>query len=423
MNESVYLTHQACVVCAILDNDRLILSIPIESRWFTIERVVIDAMLLLASRGDRIDIFSLSQIIGIEHLNRLIDIQKNHYGSKAGYETYLTAIRKEFEERETKRLVLVALKEIEGGGEASEVLSDLMSKITAVAMYDGANHVYNIKQAAKLFVEHLEDVIDAKNTGGMGISLGIGELDRILGSLQPSDLTIVGARPGVGKTSFCLSVLRNIAKTGKRVGFFSTEMSVIQVMQRFYSLDSGIEAHKLRYANLTDADYARLSASTAAAINLNFRICDLPAITVREIAMQARAWAANGGVDLIAIDYLTRIRVENPKGNQNLDIGNIVTELKNLARTLNIPVMCLAQLNRGPVNRADKKPMMSDLRDSGIIEQEADQILMLYRPEEESPEIIIEKNRHGEVGTVRCRFDSKTMRWDDDDFNDNFGRA
>jgi len=146
------------------------------------------------------------------------------------------------------------------------------------------------------------------------------------------------------------------------------------------------------------------------------RICDKPAITIGELSMQARAWAADGGIDFIAVDYLTRIHPDKAGFNRNLDVGLIVTGLKNLARNLNIPVMVLAQLNRQSENRKDKRPIMSDLRDSGLIEQEANQIIMLYRPEEDeggSPELILEKNRHGECGIVRVDFEPSTMCWRD----------
>ena len=120
---------------------------------------------------------------------------------------------------------------------------------------------------------------------------------------------------------------------------------------------------------------------------------------------------ADGGIDFIAVDYLTRLQPDKQRENQTLSVGEIVTSLKNLARILNIPVVVLAQLNRGSEKRADRTPVMADLRDSGVIEQEADQIIMLYRPEDGAPEVIVEKNRHGECGSVRCLFEPSTMHW------------
>jgi replicative DNA helicase len=276
---------------------------------------------------------------------------------------------------------------------------------------EGKAHNYTSKEAMTVFIDKLTEIHDAKDSGGIGLKTGINDLDNVLGGLQPSDMTIVGARPGVGKTAFAISILHSLAKKGKRVGFFSTEMAVFQVMGRLASLEGNIPAAKLRHADLDDLDFARLSNATNSITGMDFRICDKPAITVGELAMQARAWQADGGIDFIAVDYLTRLHPDKPSQNQVQDVGNIATALKNLARNLNIPVMVLAQLNRGSTNRADKTPVMSDLRDSGVIEQEADQIIMLYRPEEGAAEVIVDKNRHGECGVVRCIFEPNTMHW------------
>jgi replicative DNA helicase len=218
--------------------------------------------------------------------------------------------------------------------------------------------------------------------------------------------------------------MRNVLKQGKRVAFFSTEMSVFQVMSRFASIEANIDAHKLRQANLDEQDFARITAAIGQILGFDLRVCDKPAITIGELSMQARAWAADGGLDFIAVDYLTRLHPDKAGSNQNLDVGLIVAGLKNIARNLNIPIMVLAQLNRSASQRKDKRPVMSDLRDSGIIEQEADQILMLYRPDDDGaelddikdPQVIIEKNRHGSTGIVRCEFEPSTMHWRDKEF-------
>jgi replicative DNA helicase len=127
--------------------------------------------------------------------------------------------------------------------------------------------------------------------------------------------------------------------------------------------------------------------------------------------MMTRAWKSNGGLDLIVIDYLTRIKPEKSQHNKNIEVGETVTAIKSLAKMIETPVILLAQLNRSGASRANPRPVMTDLRDSGVIEQEADNILMLYRPEGESPEIIIEKNRHGSCGVVMCDFIQEVMEW------------
>ncbi|MGZ5053351.1 MAG: replicative DNA helicase [Methylobacter sp.] len=406
------------IVSVLLNNPEKILTAQIEARWFGKHRRIVEVMQSLAAKGVTVDAFSVADEFGGDGsmLAVVVDIQRNVFGSKHNFDKYISDLRVLFESRIIGDALHKAQQDIANHDSPSAVLSGLISESMKLVNAEGKNFNYTAKESMRCFVEKLEEIYDAKETGGTGLKTGIDALDKSMGGMQPSDLTIVGARPGVGKTAFAVSVLRNIAKTGKRVGFFSTEMSVFQVMGRFTSMEANINAHKLRHADLDDLDYSRLTAATSIIAKFNMRICDKPAITIGELAMQARAWAADGGIDVIAVDYLTRLRIDKPSGNQNLDVGVIVTELKNLARNLNIPVIVLAQLNRQSASRKDKRPIMSDLRDSGIIEQEADQILMLYRPDEDetgTPEVIIEKNRHGECGIVRCEFEPSIMCWRD----------
>lgn len=406
-----HLNTENILVSILLTRPEKILTKHIEPRWFERNYRVIEAMLSLTGKGITIDVFSVSKEMGGKGLNSLIDIQKNPLGAAQNYSRYVDDMRSKFEARTIKQAIETALEEIKQGATPGLVVSALIDDAMKAASVEGKSYNYTAKEAMSVFIDKLSEIHEAKDTGGIGLKTGIDDLDKVLGGLQPSDMTIVGARPGVGKTAFALSVLRNIAKQGKRVGFFSTEMAVFQVMSRLSSLEGNIPAVSLRHADLDDSEYARLTAATHSITGMSLRICDKPAITVGELAMQARAWMADGGIDFIAVDYLTRLHPDKSSQNQVQDVGNIATALKNLARNLNIPVMVLAQLNRGSTNRADKTPVMSDLRDSGVIEQEADQIIMLYRPEEGAAEVIVDKNRHGECGVVRCIFEPNTMHW------------
>jgi replicative DNA helicase len=417
------------IVSVLLNSPDKILSSQIESRWFIKHRRIIEIMQSLAASGVTIDAFSVAEALGGANgvLARIADIQRHVFGSKHNFDHYIESLRGVFEARIVADALQRAQQKLADNESPSSVLSGIISESMKLANADGKKFNYTVKESMRCFIEKLEEIYDAKETGGTGLKTGIKALDASMGGMHPSDLTIVGARPGVGKTAFSVSVLRNVAKSGKKIGFFSTEMSVFQVMGRFTSIEANINAHKLRHADLDELDYSRLTAATSVISQFNLRICDKPAITIGELAMQARAWAADGGIDLIAVDYLTRLHIDKPSGNQNLDVGVIVTELKNIARNLNIPVMVLAQLNRQVSNRKDKFPVMSDLRDSGIIEQEADQILMLYRPNDEEekeggkPIIIIEKNRHGGCGIVRCEFEPSTMCWRDFEHEYHYG--
>lgn len=408
-----YQEVERIIISILLHKPEKILSKHIESRWFKDYQVVIDAMLTLAGKGVAIDVMSVSKQMGGKGLSQLAGIQQSGLGSALNYARYVDEVRHQFESRSIKSAIETALADLNSGAKNSEVITGLIADSMKATSTEGKAHNYTSKEAMTVFIDKLTEIHDAKDSGGIGLKTGINDLDNVLGGLQPSDMTIVGARPGVGKTAFAISILHSLAKKGKRVGFFSTEMAVFQVMGRLASLEGNIPAAKLRHADLDDLDFARLSNATNSITGMDFRICDKPAITVGELAMQARAWQADGGIDFIAVDYLTRLHADKPSQNQVQDIGGIVTALKNLARNLNIPVMVLAQLNRGSTARADKTPVMSDLRDSGVIEQEADQILLLYRPDdgEGAPEIIVDKNRHGECGVIRCLFEPSTMHW------------
>lgn len=415
-----YVQYEEVVISALLNNPELIFTVNLESRWFIKYRRIIDAMQSLAGAGITIDVFSIMDKIGDQSLlGRLVDVQKNVHGSKNNYAGNIEKLQAHFEADAIHKAIKKADIEIGEGEPPNSVIATLISESMQIAGAEGKNYLYNATESLQVFIERIEEIYDTAAEGGLGLKTGINQLDKAMGGMHPSDMCIVGARPGAGKTAFGITVLREIARQGKKVGFFSTEMSVFQVMSRFVAQEGKINAHKLRDANLDEQDFARITAATSVIRELSIRICDKPAITIGELSMQARAWQADGGLDFIVVDYLTRLHPNKVSysQNQNLEVGVIVTELKNLARNLNIPVMVLAQLNRQGSSRKDKRPIMSDLRDSGIIEQEADQILMLYRPDSEesedilSPEIIIEKNRHGETGIIRVDFEPEIMLW------------
>ena len=406
-----YNDRERQVIGILLMQPEKVLSELLEPRWFEKYYRVVEAMLSLSAKGVSVDVFSVSKEMNGKGLAALIEIQKDSWASEKNYSLYLKDVRTSFEARVIKKSVENALRELEDGSKPSQVIAMLIEESIKSSTTDGKSFNYTSREAMAVFVDRISEIYEAKDEDSLGIKTGIDTLDEVLGGIHPSDMMIVGARPGVGKTAFALSIMRNIAKTGKRVGFFSTEMSVFQVMSRLTSLESGILANKLRKADLAEEDWPRLTMATQNIAGLNFRVCDKPSITIGELMMQSRAWMADGGIDFIAVDYLTRLQPDKQRENQTLSVGEIVTSLKNLARILNIPVVVLAQLNRGSEKRADRTPVMADLRDSGVIEQEADQIIMLYRPEDGAPEVIVEKNRHGECGSVRCLFEPGTMHW------------
>lgn len=407
---------EEAIVGILLRNPDKLLTIPLESRWFKTYRKTISAMQRMAGNGVEIDAVSLADELPSVPLKTIVDWQRNEFGADSNYGYYVEQVKQSFLAGGVKSSIAGALSALENGDGFADVVSGMMTRISEVTTANGQNFTYDTKKAMSMFIDHLEKTFEAKDRGGLGLKVGIADVDDILGGMHPSDMIVVGARPGQGKTAFAMTTIVNLSRQGKRVGFFSTEMSVTQIMGRMTAMVSGINAKTLRDASMDDAEYSRLTAATIQIQDLRVLICDKPSITVSEIVMQARSWAMNGGLDFIVVDYLTRIKPDKATDNRNLDVGEIATGMKNLARVLNVPVMVLAQLNRGSMNRANKRPMVSDLRDSGIIEQEADQVLLLHRPGLEGDgnqrdEIIIDKNRHGECSIAYCHFVAHLMRW------------
>lgn len=426
-----YAQYEQAILGMLFSKPNLILTENIEDRWFITYRSIVTAMKKLTANDVAIDFLSLAEVLDKDDLHLLGVLNNNPYMNVPtdNYKKYLKLLQDQYVLNIIRSSLQNGIDEIDAGNGSVQVLSNMLLEVMQSTNVEEKKYTYTAKEGMREFIDKLSETYDALDAGGVGLKTGIKRLDDIMGGLHPSDMVIVGARPGAGKTAFSLSIMSKLMLERKRVGFFSTEMSVVQVMARLASLESRINAKKIRDADLDCEDFARITAIHNRIVEYDLRICDKPAITVGELSMMARIWMTNGGLDFIVVDYLTRLHPDKKSTNQNLDVGQIVTSLKDLARNLNIPVMVLAQLNRQMSNRKDKRPIMSDLRDSGIIEQEADQILMLYRPEAQEgskivppSEIIVEKNRHGECGIAQVAFKPEIMEWcdldsgsDDDD--------
>ena len=255
-----------------------------------------------------------------------------------------------------------------------------------------------------------------------GIPTGIGELDDTITGLNRSDLIILGARPGMGKTSFALNIARNVAvQSGRRVAFFSLEMGREQLASRLLSSEALISGTKLRTGELSDSEWPRLVEAADILSKTEIYLDDSPGITVPGIKAKVRRLK---DVDLIVIDYLQLMTSARPIDNRVQEISEITRSLKIMAKELNVPVITLAQLARGSEKRTDHRPVLSDLRDSGSIEQDADIVLFLYRdeyyaqehgPDDEgdknSAECIVAKNRHGEIKNIPLHWRGEFMRF------------
>ena len=259
------------------------------------------------------------------------------------------------------------------------------------------------------------DVIEraSKTKGNVtGIPTGFIDLDYKLSGLQPSDLVLIAARPSMGKTAFVLNIAQHVAfRQNKSVAIFSLEMSKEQLVNRLFSLESHVDAQLLRTGNLSDTDWEKLIEGAGTIGNSRMIIDDTSGISISEMRSKCRKYKLEHGLDLVIIDYLQLMSGSGGRRNESRqqEISEISRSLKGLARELNVPVVALSQLSRAVEQRTDKRPMLSDLRESGAIEQDADVCMFIYRDDYYNPdtedkniaEIIIAKQRNGPIGTVR----------------------
>lgn len=279
-----------------------------------------------------------------------------------------------------------------------------------------------------------------QSDGLTGVPTGFTALDRITSGWQPSDMVIIAARPGMGKTAFVVSAMRNAAVDFKKpVAIFSLEMSSLQLVNRLISAEAELESDKIKKGNLEEYEWEQLIHKTAKLSEAPIFIDDTPALTILELRAKARKLVAQHGVELIIIDYLQLMSGDSSKGggsgNREQEIASISRSLKNIAKELNIPIIALSQLSRAvEVRGGDKKPQLSDLRESGSIEQDADMVLFLYRPEyyginadedgnnvQGVGEVIIAKHRNGSLDTARLKFIGKFTKFCDLDVGNQYG--
>lgn len=247
----------------------------------------------------------------------------------------------------------------------------------------------------------------------IGIPTGLADLDKLLGGLQRSDMIVMAGRPGMGKTSLALSIaLQSARRWQKRVALFSLEMSDEQLVQRLVSAETGIDSQRLRLGNIKADEWTTFYQAIRLLSETMIFIDDTPAISVLELRTKARRLHAEHGLDLLIVDYMQLMRGGTRNENRQQEISFISRSLKGLARELNVPILALSQLSRQVESRHDKRPMLSDLRESGSIEQDADVVLFIYRddvynPDTETPniaEIIVGKHRSGPTGIFSVYF-------------------
>lgn len=300
-----------------------------------------------------------------------------------------------------------------GESPASEVLADAERKILELSQNQRVRDFTHISDILEGTFDRIEQLYESEGKL-TGVPTGYSELDRMTSGFQRSDLIIIAARPSVGKTAFILNISQNIAvRAGLPVAIFSLEMSKDQLVQRMLCAEAYIDGHKLRNGRLDDDDWPKLSMGVSTLSNAPIYIDDSPGITVSEMRSKLRRLKMESGLGFVAIDYLQLIHGRKGSGdNRQQEISEISRTLKQLARELEVPVVALAQLSRSVEQRQDKRPMLSDIRESGSIEQDADIVAFLYRDDYYDPEserkniveVLIAKQRNGPTGKVELVF-------------------
>ena len=309
----------------------------------------------------------------------------------------------------------------EGTEETEDIMQDTEKAIFDLLKTRGGRDFRPIEDVAIEVLQKIQEASQLKDHI-TGIATGFTDLDFMTTGLQPSDFILIAARPSMGKTAFCLNILEYVAiKKNRPCMFFSLEMSANQLVNRLFSMDSGIDAQALRTGKLSDNDWERLVDTVGRVGGSNIYIDDTPGITVTELRSKCRKVKLERGLDLIMIDYLQLMTGSSRRAgdSRQQEVSDISRALKALAREMECPVIALSQLSRAVESRPDKHPMLSDLRESGAIEQDADLVMFLYRDEYYHPdsehkgeaEVIIAKQRNGPIGTVRLYWQAATTRF------------
>ncbi len=306
--------------------------------------------------------------------------------------------------------------------DASELLNLAEQKIYDIRQGRDTGSIVPISKVLVETYDHLQKISGENRKEYLGISTGYGALDSYITGLNKSDLILIAARPGMGKTAFALNIAANVGIRGKKtVAIFSLEMSKEQLAQRLLSSEALVESQKLRVGNLTDQDWNNISQATGILAAAPIYIDDTAGVTVADIKGKLRRIRDLG---LVVIDYLQLMSGNKRTESRVQEVSEITRNLKIMAKELNVPVITLSQLSRGTESRADHKPMLSDLRESGSIEQDADIVMFLYRDayyndsleDQTQAKCIVAKNRHGSTGTIDLYWDGQFTRFSSVDY-------
>lgn len=390
------------------------------------------ALLELFEKGQPIDLLTvtnrlkdkkqLAEVGGAAYLSDVIA----SVPSSAHVEHYAKIVR----EKRVRRDLMSASSEISEGvfdkDDFEDLLDSVERRIFSISQISHTQRFVHIKEELANSFERIEKLHRGEGGAIRGVPTGFRGLDDILSGLQPSDLILLGARPSVGKTTFALDIARHAAMAGHSVGIFSIEMSREQVMDRLIAAQAQVPLWKLRTGRLnSDIDFALIQNALSELSNLQMYVDDATSPTILQIRGMARRLQMERGLGLVVIDYLQLIQPRAETNNIVQQVTEISRGLKSIARELNVPVLALSQLSRAITHRDEKRPRLSDLRESGSLEQDSDVVLFLYREDQNKldlePEnqnvvdVMISKHRNGPLGNVKLKFDPEKVTFRDID--------
>jgi len=403
----------------------------IQSFYNEANREIFSAILNMFEKSMTIDIVSLAEelskknvleaIGGPLYLSELFDKTP----TAANIETHARIVQERF----LKRMLINTAGKIlsdayDDSTDALEEIDKAENALFQISQKRIQKSYVSIKKVAFETIDIIQVLVEKDKKGVTGVSSGFHELDKITGGFQKSDLIIIAARPSMGKTAFALSIARNAAVEYQvPIAFFSVEMAAIQLVIRLLSAEAKINGNNIRTGNINQKDFAKIAQTIGRIADSPIVIDDSPSLTIMELRAKARRLIAEYQIKMIIVDYLQLMR--SPKAeSREREISIISQSLKQLAKELNIPVIALAQLNRGVESRQDKRPMLSDLRESGSIEQDADVVMFIHRPEqygiatigdkssEGIAEIIVSKQRNGPTGSVQLAYKKDYARFE-----------
>ncbi len=387
-------------------------------------QTIFEAMEKLHAQGMAVDTVTVSETLmragrleSVGGLPYLVELA-NDTPSAANVEEYISIAA----ERSVMRRLIDAGSGIvedarRGEKPLEQMLDDAERSIYNISMQKTQDSLVHIRQTVMESYAHIGERIKQKGQLS-GVTTGFIELDAVTSGLQRSDLIIVAGRPSMGKTAFALNIAQNAARKGATVCIFSLEMSSEQLVKRLLCAEAGVDMQHINSGKVEDDELMRIADALSPLSDCNIYIDDNPGMGVAGIRSKCRRLQSRDGLDLVVIDYLQLMQGSGKTDNRVLEISNITRSLKIMARELNVPIILLSQLSRGPESRKDNhRPMMADLRESGAIEQDADIIMMLYRPavygesEDNDAEVILAKHRNGPTGTIHLAWLDSVARF------------